>query len=358
VSELRLTAGRIEADVQGSRVAPYAVAVRVRTFTDAEWTRVLDMVAAQIGHAAALFEGELPPALADDVRAIGLDLLPGAGELQPRCSCPDWADPCKHAAAVCYLVADALDADPFAVLLLRGLERAEVLAALRARRGSGAVASAGAGERPGADGGVLARDAWSRAVRPRPQVPLPPRRAGRPTILGTDPPRGAGIDPAGLRALAADAAIRALDLALGGTSSGLELTAHEDLARRAAMALDPGAGGSGVMALDELARRTGMTRRELLRRAVAWREGGRGCLAVLDETWDPEPAVVAAGRAMLGDRATVRKDRVTRGDRQLRLGRDGRWYPFRRDGSRDWVPDGAPIEAAPAEPEVGDLVDP
>ena len=64
------------------------------------------------------------------MRSVGLDLLPGAGELQPRCSCPDWAAPCKHAAAVCFLVADALDADPFGVLLLRGLGREEVLAGL------------------------------------------------------------------------------------------------------------------------------------------------------------------------------------------------------------------------------------
>src|SRR4030095_278203 len=87
--------------------------------------------------------------VADDVRRAGTDLLPGPGELQPRCSCPDWADPCKHAAAVCYLVAGALDADPFSLLLLRGRRREQGLGALPApslcvvalgrRRGGGAA---------------------------------------------------------------------------------------------------------------------------------------------------------------------------------------------------------------------------
>jgi uncharacterized Zn finger protein len=65
---------------------------------------------------------------------VGLDLLPGPGEVQPRCSCPDWADPCKHAAAVCYLVADELDRDPFLLFLLRGKGRDELLAGVRQRR--------------------------------------------------------------------------------------------------------------------------------------------------------------------------------------------------------------------------------
>jgi hypothetical protein len=58
------------------------------------------------------------------------------------------------------------------------------------------------------------------------------------------------------------------------------------------------------------------------------------------------------GRALLGERATVRRNRVTLADRRPRLGRDGRWYPFRRSGrgagATMWTPDGAPMEAAPS----------
>src|SRR5712691_6590489 len=134
VGELVLAPGEVRAHVQGRRMTPYEVRVRVRRFADVEWDQVLEAISAQLGHAAAMLDGELPPEVAADVAAAGLDLLPGAGEVGPRCTCPDDADPCKHSAAVCYLVADALDADPFAVLLLRGRTRGEVLAGLRARR--------------------------------------------------------------------------------------------------------------------------------------------------------------------------------------------------------------------------------
>ncbi|MDQ2725677.1 MAG: SWIM zinc finger family protein, partial [Actinomycetota bacterium] len=174
VGELRLAAGEITADVQGSRSRPYQVRIRVRVFDDAEWDRVLDTLAAEIGHLAALLDGELPPRVADDARALGLDLLPGPGDLQPRCSCPDWADPCKHAAAVCYLVADALDDDPFGLLTLRGRDRGEILTALRARRRAPGALAAPAEQRA-ADPGIRARDAWARTVGPLPTLPVPPR---------------------------------------------------------------------------------------------------------------------------------------------------------------------------------------
>ena len=134
VGELTLAPGEARAQVQGRKTEPYEVRIRVRRFTDDEWNRVLAAISARLGHAAALLDGELPPEVADDAAAAGLDLLPGGGELGPRCSCPDDADPCKHSAAACYLISDVLDADPFALFLLRGRTRDQVLAGIRARR--------------------------------------------------------------------------------------------------------------------------------------------------------------------------------------------------------------------------------
>jgi hypothetical protein len=396
VSDLAVAAGEITAAVQGSRATPYTVRVRVRAWSDDEWDRVLDALVGQIGHTAALLDGELPPEVADDVRRTGLDLLPGPGEVQPRCSCPDWADPCKHAAAVCYLVADQLDADPFTLLTLRGRPRATLLAALRARRGLGTSTAPSAGmladdHEHTPDPGVVARDAWSSWTdrpadqRSRPPVlPRPPHVAGAPTVLGVDPPSETGIDPGALRQLAADAAARALALAAGAAGTGLQLDADQDLARRAAAVIvgvghDSGASGATRVAgtgpvgvprvagtgpdgavggvagagpvgaaggvgpsLDDLAARAQVPPRQLLRRALAWRAGGADALAVVDDQWDPGPAVLAVGRAMLGPGAVGRRNRVTLGDRQLRLGRDGRWYPYRRSGS-GWDPDGPPV---------------
>jgi uncharacterized Zn finger protein len=357
VGTLTLAPGEILADVQGSRQSPYKVRVRVRQFDEAEWHRLLDALAAEIGHTAALLDGELPVGVADDVRSVGLDLLPGAGELQPRCSCPDWADPCKHAAAVCYLVADALDVDPFGVLLLRGRGRDEILAGLRSRRHADTPAPAVAlAIELEADEGVSARDAWSRAPKPLPAAPPPPRRVGRPAVLAADPPPDTGVDLGALRTLAADAATRALALLQGAASNGLELTVEQDLARRAAALLGDGQGGADTPALGELARRAGLPGRELLHRALAFRDGGPEGLAVLDEVWDPGPVPLSTGRALLGPGAAARRNRVTLGDSQLRLGRDGCWYPFRKDRAGRWNPGGTPITPM-TDDEVGNLED-
>jgi uncharacterized Zn finger protein len=350
VGELAIGPGEVRAAVQGRRVRPYQVRVRVRVLDAAEWDRVLDAIAAQIGHAAALLDGELLPEVADDVRGAGSYLLPGPGELQPRCSCPDWADPCKHAAAVCYLVAGALDADPFSLLLLRGRRREEVLAALRARRRSaGATAPPAGPSPPAADPGVDAREAYRRALAPLPAPPLPPQRPGQPAVLPVDPSPGAGLRPEGLAALAADAAARAFQLATGSGDGGLSLDLEADLARRAAGLLGTGRG------LAELAAAAGMPSRELLGWAVTWQRAGRGGLDALRTTWQPAATDLVEGRAALDrlagqDAVRAWRNRLTCGGLQLRLGGDGQWYRFVRSGSA-WTLDG------PAAPEPSALVD-
>ena len=70
----------------------------------------------------------------------GTPLFPALGrDLTMDCNCPDRAVPCKHLAAVCYVLAEAFDDDPFAMLAWRGRTRAELLAALRGK-GTGRVA--------------------------------------------------------------------------------------------------------------------------------------------------------------------------------------------------------------------------
>jgi uncharacterized Zn finger protein len=344
VGELAIVPGEVRAAVQGRRVRPYQVRVRVRVLEAEEWDRVLDAIAAQIGHAAALLDGELLPQVADDVRSAGTDLLPGPGELQPRCSCPDWADPCKHAAAVCYLVAGALDADPFSLLLLRGRRRGEVLAGLRARRRSvEATMAAPDRSRPATDPGIEAGHAYQRPLAPLPAPPLPPQRPGQPSVLPVDPPPGAGLRSEDLMTLAADAAARAFQLATGSGDGGLSLDLEADLARRAAGLLGTGRG------LASLAASTNMPSRELLRWAAAWQHAGRGGLDALRTTWQPAATDLAEGRAALDRHAgqgTMRawRNRLTCGGLQLRLGADGLWYRFVRSGG-DWVLDGPPSPA-------------
>jgi uncharacterized Zn finger protein len=342
VGDLVVSAGQVQASVQGSRRTPYTVRVRVRQLTDAEWDRLFDAVALQVGRTAALLDGELPPEVAADVRAAGLDLLPGAGEVGPQCSCPDSADPCKHAAAVCYLVAVELDRDPFALLLLRGRSRGEVLSGLRRRRRSHAVAELPAAA-PAPDEGVPARAAYAAATRPPlPVVPLPPTRPGRPAALPVEPPPGSPIARRRLVELAADAATRAWELASGVSDGGLSLDEESDLARRAAGVL-------GTAGLAQLATTAGLSSRELTRWALAYRQGSSGGVAALRDTWRPDPSVLAEGRAAVeaaGFVVHARANRVSGGGLQLRLGRDGLWYRFaQRFG--EWDLD-APPESDPA----------
>jgi uncharacterized Zn finger protein len=360
VGELTLAPGEARARVQGRKTEPYEVKIRVRRFTDDEWDRVLTAISARLGHAAALLDGELPPEIARDAAAAGLDLLPGGGELGPRCSCPDDADPCKHSAAACYLITDALDADPFALFLLRGRTRDQVLAGIRARRrGSVPARAVGPGTEAGdhadagADEGVDARTAFGapESALPIPSVPLPPGRPGTPAALPVDPPPWRSGLREDLVELAADAASRAWEMAVGRSAdAGLSLDADADLARRAARAL-------GMPAFGALAARSGVGERDLARHALAWRQGGLTGLDSLHAEWDPvadDPdaarlltAARSALRAKTGAaQADIQRNRVTAGRLQLRLGRDLRWYPYARsDGG--WEPSGTP-EADPA----------
>ncbi len=405
VSPLRIDAGSVGASVQGSRTEPYEVRVGIRVFSDAEWERLLDAVAARAAHAAALLDGDLPTEVVADAEAAGVELLPGPGDIRPRCSCPDWADPCKHAAAVVYLVADVLDVDPFALFLLRGRGREEVLTALRQRR----AASSGrqvAAEMVAGDRGVVAREAFQRATAkwqpaaalaatalasavpevpavpavpqvpelPQlPPVPLPPRRPGTPAPLAVDPPHGSTVRAQDVAHLAADAARRAWELSVGEGDGGLGLEPRLDLVRRIASdAVADGQRGS-ERRLEETAARVGVRAAELSRLVAAWRLGGAEAMAVLEEQWSPVPEApeegaeggetmedgrnrMEEGRAALctlpsSGWVSVRGNRVTCARRgvQLRLARSGLWYRFERTRG-GWTPVAGP------HPDPGGLV--
>ncbi|TDW78121.1 SWIM zinc finger family protein [Kribbella pratensis] len=351
VVDLTVSPGEVEAVVQGSRVTPYQVTVRIRAFSSAEWDSVLEVVSAQIGRVAALLDGEMPPEVIDDVGDAGLELLPGAGEVLTHCTCPDFAVPCKHSAAVCYLIADALDDDPFALLLLRGRRKDELLAALRTRRGSPAAPVVAPRTPPPA--GIPAIAAFARHLTPETPstvpVPAPPRPLAAPGVPAAvrvlDPPRSSGVDVRDLVALATDAARRAWELASGDGDGGLNLTFEQDLARRAAKAL-------GTPELADLAHRAGISSRQLTTWAVAWREAGPGGLAV---TLDDPVAVIPVTPDALTEalealpNATVEANRVASGKLQLRLGQDNLWYRFDQHFS-DWT------LAGPPSPDPKDLL--
>jgi uncharacterized Zn finger protein len=125
----------VTARVQGSRPTPYDVWIRFRPLSDAEWERVIDLMASEALYAARLLSGEMPEQIEEVFAAAGTSLLPAdKDDMQTHCSCPDTANPCKHIAAVHYLLGERFDQDPFLMFLLRGRGKDEIVAALRARR--------------------------------------------------------------------------------------------------------------------------------------------------------------------------------------------------------------------------------
>lgn len=135
VLNLDIKPGRVNSRVQGSRSTPYEVRIEIEPLAKKVWDKVVDAMAAQAIFAAKLLAGEMPQNIEEAFSTAKVSLFPTKrGDLVTECSCPDWANPCKHIAAVCYLLGEQFDCDPFLLFRLRGREKGEIITALRARR--------------------------------------------------------------------------------------------------------------------------------------------------------------------------------------------------------------------------------
>lgn len=133
VLSIDVTPGLLVAQIQGSRRTPYVASIRATQPGEAAWERVELALRSRVGFVARLLAGEVPPDLETACAEAGLDLFPDRwSQLQANCSCPDWENPCKHLAAVLYVFADQLDADPWMLLTWRGRTREQLLAHLDA----------------------------------------------------------------------------------------------------------------------------------------------------------------------------------------------------------------------------------
>lgn len=127
--------GVIKAKVQGSMPRPYTVTIRLQPLADRDWEKVIETMASQAIFAAKLLAGEMPRNIEEAFSAVHVSLFPTRGtELSTKCSCPDWANPCKHTAAVYYLLAERFDEDPFLIFKLRGRSREQIIQSLREKR--------------------------------------------------------------------------------------------------------------------------------------------------------------------------------------------------------------------------------
>ena len=130
---LQIGPGRIDAEIQGRAAQPYTTGLRIPVLDDQQWRRVIDAMADEAVYAAKLLAGELPPAVAALFASLDLELLPPIESVEVECNCPH-NGPCKHAAAIWYLLTERVDDAPLLIFTLRGLPSDELVERLvRAR---------------------------------------------------------------------------------------------------------------------------------------------------------------------------------------------------------------------------------
>ena len=126
VIDLRVKKGAVVATVSGSEL--YSISVAVQGLAPKRWKTLVDEHASQVSSVVNLLRGKLPDSLLKALADRGSGLFPSPKELKFSCSCPDWADMCKHVAAVLYGVGSRLDAQPELFFLLRGVEVTDLAA--------------------------------------------------------------------------------------------------------------------------------------------------------------------------------------------------------------------------------------
>jgi len=184
IVDIEIGKGFVTAHVQGSRDAPYLVRMHFSMLSSTDWKKLTRALAQRPDIAVELGIGQIPESIEQVFEEQRLSLFPNAsGDLKAACSCPDNANPCKHVAAVYYLLGEEFDRDPFLIFQLRGMERSELLAAL----GPAAIPRPPAPPPPsepayGADGELLEGDDGEPFVPP-PPPPLP--RISFQAIAGT-----------------------------------------------------------------------------------------------------------------------------------------------------------------------------
>jgi uncharacterized Zn finger protein len=162
VTQIAIEPDGVRAKVQGSRKAPYGVSIALKPLDPAQWGHVTQAIAQSPRFAAMLLGGQMPEDIEDAFRAAKCELFPASiTDVRAECSCPDWSNPCKHVAAVYYLIGEEFDRDPFLIFALRGRARDAVLSELaidKAEKANAPAVRDGTATRPPVERPPM--DAW------------------------------------------------------------------------------------------------------------------------------------------------------------------------------------------------------
>ena len=122
---------KVSARVQGRRRTPYKVALSLNPLKTTKRQRLLDAIKDNPHAIGKLINGDLPPYIYELAQSNDIELLPTSWQsVEGFCSCPDWAIPCKHLAAVVYLLSNEVDKDPFLIFRLHGMDLLDEIHAL------------------------------------------------------------------------------------------------------------------------------------------------------------------------------------------------------------------------------------
>lgn len=132
VIDMELEGNEVRARVQGTRPDPYAVKIVFRLPDEAARARIVEALRAEPMYVARILADDFPLEVESLFKAEGYDLFPG-GKIAPRvydmttsCSCPDYANPCKHSSAVLYVLGEEIARRPATLLELRGIQLEEL----------------------------------------------------------------------------------------------------------------------------------------------------------------------------------------------------------------------------------------
>ncbi len=135
VKSFEIDSNKITAKVRGSvnpyfgvyKEPTYNISIEITPIAKARWNDVVKEISSKASIVSRLMLNEVPENIEDTFSNLGLHLLPYSDrDFKTKCSCPDYANPCKHIAGVYYLVASQLDENPFLLFELRGLSKTEL----------------------------------------------------------------------------------------------------------------------------------------------------------------------------------------------------------------------------------------
>jgi uncharacterized Zn finger protein len=125
VCDLQIEPGRVTAMVCGSSL--YKIKIDIDPVEPKLWSAIKQECAGQIGSLIELLQGKLSQSVMQIITRGGSGLFPQPAQIKLNCSCPDWADMCKHVAAALYGVGARLDEQPELLFVLRKVDHLELI---------------------------------------------------------------------------------------------------------------------------------------------------------------------------------------------------------------------------------------